>query len=89
MFGFGGCVPVDKESAKVIAAMQYLHLREEQEVEKVKATYKTPTGSLTKEESDRVQQRNDNMQKVRDEFKKKEIALLRRVAGPLAKIIDG
>ena len=89
MFGFGGCVPVDKESVKVIAAMQYLHLREEQEVEKVKATYKTPDGPLSKEATERVKQRNDDMQKVRDVFKLKEMALLRRAAGPLAKIIDG
>ena len=83
MFGFGGCVPVDKESVKVIAAMQYLHMREEEEVAKARGPYKE--GQSRDEEV----ARGKRVAEVHSRFKQKEIALLRRAAGPLAKIIDG
>lgn len=84
MLGFGGCVPIDKESVKVVAAMHYLRLREDEEVEKVRAKYHHKPSDI-----DHDHERSKAVGKVRDEFKRKEIALLRRAAGPLAKIIDG
>lgn len=82
MLGFGGVVPMDKESVKVVAAMQYLRLREDEEVKKVGASFKpVPTPDESKEKVKRIEA-------VHEKFRLKEMEILRRAAGPLAKIID-
>jgi uncharacterized membrane protein len=82
MFGFGGLVPVDKEAVKVVSAMQYLRLREDEEVEKVGKSYKVvPTPAESQEKIKRIEE-------VRSKFRQKEIAVLRRAAGSFAKLID-
>lgn len=83
MFGIGAAVPMDKESVKVVAAMQYLRLREDDEIEKVGKSYKAvPTPAESVEKLKRIAE-------VRDRFRRKEMEVMRRAAGPLAKIIDG
>lgn len=80
---FGSYAPLDKESVRVVSAMQYLRLREEQEVVAVGKTYKVvPTPTESQEKMKRIEE-------VRSKFRAKELELLRRAAGPFAKIIDG
>jgi hypothetical protein len=79
---FGGCVPVDKESCRIMTAMAYLRAREEEEIEKVGKLFRvvpTPTESIEKTKM---------LEDVKARFRKKEIALMRHVAGPLAKLVD-
>lgn len=96
MFGFGNMVPVapvapvDRESCRVLAAFQYLRLREKQETERfrsdqrAKYKYEVPPPDL----SPSGKELRAGLDEIRERFERKEVELLRRVSGPFAKIVD-
>ncbi len=93
MFGmFGGAVPIDKESVRVITAFRYLESRESEERksllderdEKIRGfSYESKEHKTINEEYKK------RLAALDEKWKAKERALYRKVAGPLAKIIDG
>lgn len=76
---FWGMCPVDKDAIKCVSAMSYLNRLKDDELDELDRTYVLP---------DQRDLREQKRKEIDTKFKKKELALLRHMAGPLAKIVD-